>query len=153
MPLSTVYVSLSITAPSKQIVFIARYDLFVSEKGNMNDTFLSVAPRNETSLSADLSNLVPIKVWSSKDIRRRSQRLKSTLSKTQFSKTVFLRSVLLNCAFIKFASTNFAPCPDISSQVPVSIESRKVAPVRSVAEKWQSVRFVPSKLASRASIV
>jgi hypothetical protein len=72
--------------------------------------------------------------------------------KIQFSKIVVLRSVLVSLTSISFTSMNFAPCPDVLRVVRTRMDLRNLAFVRSVTEKLQSVRFAPSKLASRASM-
>ena len=57
---------------------------------------LRIAFVKVTSLSAELSNLTPLKVCPSKQRLRMSDLSKSTPSKIQFPKTTFLRSVTVN---------------------------------------------------------
>src|SRR5688572_2269959 len=96
------------------------------------DTFLNVAPLNETSFSDAPSNLTPIKFCPSRRIPRISQSLKSTLLKVQFSKTVFVRSIDVSFTSTSFTSVNFAPVKsDVLNSVRMRMVFLKLAPIRS----------------------
>ena len=60
---------------------------------------------------------------------------------------------MVSLTSVSFTPVNFAPSsPDVLKLVRTRIDLLKLAFARSMADRLQSVRFAPSKLASRTSL-